>query len=72
MEPRRVRVRLDLSSIAAHLSRDEGRAVTQDEVIRWLKDAEFNPVDGWWHTNELDLGQVDPSEVLEIEFLDPQ
>jgi hypothetical protein len=69
---RRFRVKLDVPRIVDHLAREEGRAFTQDEVFAWLRDAGFARDQGdWWIVSEADLGHLDPSEVLEIEPLDP-
>ena len=68
---RRLRVKLDLAALSAHLAREEGKNVSREETIAWLKDAGFAQLDdGRWAVSEKDLGQVDPSEVLEIESLD--
>ena len=67
---RRLRVRLDLARLIANLSRDEQRQMPEEEVLQWLSDAHFTRQDGnYWIVSESDLGQVDPSEVLEVEPL---
>lgn len=65
-----LRVRLKLSLLILHLSREDGRKVSKAEVIQWLKDAGFKPSsrgDDYWYCLEADLGHLDPFEVLEIE-----
>lgn len=65
---KRVIVDIDLPAVAANLSRDEGRAVSEAEVRQWLLDAGFTPTpDGRWTVTEADLGQLDPSEVRSLE-----
>jgi hypothetical protein len=64
--PQRFRVKLDLAVIRKHLSREEGRAVNAQQTKRWLQEAGFAAVGTEWEVNEPDLGQVQPSEVLEI------
>jgi hypothetical protein len=66
----RVRIKLDLPLLVAHLSREEARAMSEQEVLQWLVDAGFSRDGDCWIVSEADLGQVDPSEVLEIDTLD--
>ena len=66
----RVRVKLDLPVLISHLSREEGRDVPAAEVLQWLEDAGFSRDGDYWFVSEADLGQVDPTEVLEAEPLD--
>ena len=66
----RVRIKLDLPLLIAHLSREEGRDMAAAEVLQWLQDAGFSPDGDYWTVTEADLGQVEPSEVLEVEPLD--
>ena len=68
---RRIRVKINLSALLAHLSREEGRAVSRDQATQWLSDAGFSHSDDdYWLVDENDLGQLDPSEVLEISSID--
>jgi len=68
---RRIRVKINLSALLAHLSREEGRAVSRDQATQWLSDAGFSHSDDdFWLVDENDLGQLDPSEVLEISSID--
>jgi len=65
--PSRVRVKIDLARLKAHLSREEGRPLSDEEVVRWLQDAGFvSGREGYWIVAESELGHLDPSEVLEI------
>lgn len=68
---RRLRVKLNLPLLAANLSKEDARTVTEAEVSQWLRDAGFAQSGEWWFVAEPDLGQIDPSEVLAIEE-DPQ
>jgi hypothetical protein len=69
MSPR-LRVKLNLAAIVDHLSREEGRAHNRDDVLAWLSDAGFTRGDDdWWIVSEADLGQVEPTEVTQIEPL---
>jgi len=65
--PKRVIVDINLSAVAANLSREEGREVSEQEVLRWLHDAGFRPHGSYWAVDEPDLGQLDPSEVRSLE-----
>jgi hypothetical protein len=68
---RRMRVRLDMPALMANRSREEGHAVPEEQVVEWLKDAGFTREDEThWTVLEADLGQLEPSEVLEVEPLD--
>jgi hypothetical protein len=62
----RIQVKIDLPALIAHLSREEGRTLSQSEVIQWLEDAGFTPAGDYWSVVETDLGQLDPSEVLDV------
>jgi hypothetical protein len=66
----RVRIKLNIPLLVEHLSREERRAVPESEVLQWLADARFVQDGDYWIVTEADLGQVEPSEVLEIEPLD--
>ena len=65
--PKRVLVDIDLTLLGANLSREEGRAVSENEVRQWLLEAGFKAHGGLWVVNEPDLGQLDPSEVRSLE-----
>jgi hypothetical protein len=64
---RRVLIDIDLTILAAHLSKEEGRPVGEDETRKWLLDAGFESYRGLWIVEEADLGQLDPSEVRSLE-----
>lgn len=67
---RRLRVKLNMPVLVAHLSREEGRDMSEEEVLQWLRDAGFSQQDeNYWIVSEADLGQVDPAEVLEVQPL---
>ena len=61
--PKLLLVDIDLSILGAHLSKEEGRPVSEAEVRQWLLDARFRPYQRMWIVAEPDLGQLDPSEV---------
>jgi hypothetical protein len=64
---RRVMVDIDLTVLAANLSKEEGRSVSEDETRKWLLDAGFESYRGLWIVDEPDLGQLEPSEVRSLE-----
>jgi len=65
--PKRVIVDIDLSTLAANLSSEDRRAVSEQEVRQWLLDAGFRPHGERWIVNEPDLGQLEPAEVRSLE-----
>jgi hypothetical protein len=65
--PKRVIVDVNLSLVAANLSKEERRQVSEHEVRQWLHDAGFRPLGDRWIVHEPDLGQLDPSEVRSLE-----
>jgi hypothetical protein len=67
---RRVRVKINMTALVRHLSREEKREVPEDDVVRWLKAAGFTAAGDVWIVAEADLGHLDPSEVVAIEPLD--
>jgi hypothetical protein len=70
--PKRLVVEIDIAVLTAHLSKEEGRPVPEDEVRQWLSDAGFTPDGNRWIVNEADLGQLDPSEVLSLDDAPPE
>ena len=69
---RRFRVEIDLAKVSEHMSREEGRPVSTDEIRQLLKDARFKPIDvKHWSVAEPDIGILDPSEVISIEPIEP-
>jgi hypothetical protein len=69
---RRLRVKLNVPVLIAHLTREEQRPVREDEVVRWLRDAGFTASGDAWIVAEADLGHLDPSEVISVEPLDDE
>ena len=64
---RRIRIKIDLAKLLDHLAREERRTVSPDEAARWLREAGFAHSKGdYWTVVERDLGQLEPSEVLEV------
>jgi hypothetical protein len=75
----RLRVKLDLPAISEHLSREDARRISEQEVRTWLQEAGFTldassttAKDETWLVDEADLGQLEPTEVLAVERLDDQ
>jgi hypothetical protein len=65
--PKRVIVDVNLTVVAANLSKEERRQVSELEVRQWLHDAGFRPHGSRWIVDEPDLGHLDPSEVRSLE-----
>ena len=65
--PKRVIVDIDLSAVAANMSREERRDVSEAEVRQWLRDAGFTAYGDRWIVDEPDLGQLEPAEVRSLE-----
>jgi hypothetical protein len=65
---RRFKVKLNVRLIIANLAREDGRDVSEAEVVGWLREAGFETVDAaHWTVAEKDLGQLKEEEVLEVE-----
>ena len=63
-----LRIRINWGRLKQNMSKQEGRAVGEDELRQWLKDAGFTPdSDETWLVHEPDLGHLDPSEVTSVE-----
>ena len=62
-------IRIDLPRLCENLSREEGRSVTQQEVVTWLRRAGFAASTLGWLVREADLGQLDPAEVVSAEVV---
>jgi hypothetical protein len=62
----RVGVTIDLPLLIADLSREEGRAVSVGETIKWLSRAGFAQYGNLWLVREADLGHLNPAEVLKV------
>jgi hypothetical protein len=61
---RSLRVRVNVMVLQENLSSAAGRRVCEAEVISWLGEAGFRRSDGGtWLVREVDLGQLDASEV---------
>ena len=58
-------VRIDVTALRTNMSREEKRDLSEAEVLAWLKDAGFVAEGDGWTVREADLGQLDPSEVVE-------
>ena len=63
------RVRIDLARLRSHLSREDKRDFSAEEVHRFLLDSGFKPDGEWWVVKERALGALDPGEVKEAEVL---
>jgi hypothetical protein len=65
---KKFRVRINRSRLHKNMSKQEGRALTAEELNRWLEEAGFtHDGDDYWIVSEPDLGHLDPSEVLSVE-----
>jgi hypothetical protein len=63
-----LRIRIDWVRLQQNMSKQEGRAVGDDEIHQWLTDAGFTrDREDSWIVNEPDLGHLDPAEVLSVE-----
>lgn len=67
----KVRVQIDLLLLREHLSAADKRPISDEAVRRFLIDSGFTPDGDYWIAEEKDLGQLDPSEVLAAEPLNP-
>ncbi len=67
---RQLRIRLNLAILINHLAREEGKDVSTDEALNWLRDAGFTQSGKYWVVSQADLGHLDPTEVLEVEPID--
>ena len=71
--PRLFLIAIDLDRLLDNLSKEEGRPMTGDEVLTWLREAGFAPAPGGrWHVRERDLGQLTPDEVLAADVVGEQ
>lgn len=66
----RVRVTINLSLIQSNLSTADKRPISEAEVRQFLVDSGFTPDGDGWIVEEKDLGQLDPSEVMQVKRLD--
>ncbi len=63
-----LRIRINWPRLRTNMSKQEGRAMSEDELRQWLTDAGFiREPDDAWVVNEPDLGHLDPTEVVSIE-----
>ncbi len=64
----RFRIRINWRRLLTNMSRQDGRAMSRDEVRQRLVDAGFtHDQDDYWFVNEPDLGQLNPSEVISVD-----
>jgi len=64
----KLRIRINWPRLLANMSKQEGRAMSREEVRQWLVDAGFtHDEDDYWIVKEPDLGQLEPSEVISVE-----
>ena len=66
-----VKVKIDLLILRENLSAADQRPVSDEAVRQFLIDSGFIPEGDYWIVEEKDLGQLDPSEVLSAEPLNP-
>lgn len=65
-----MRVKLDLPLLRIHLAAEDQQMISEEAIRQFLIDSHFSPHNEWWIVEEKDLGQLDPSEVVEVERLD--
>jgi hypothetical protein len=64
---RKIQVRIDLQSLQSGLSREDATSYTASDIRKWLQDAGFTDAgEGWWVVDERHLGQLNPTDVLEV------
>jgi hypothetical protein len=66
----RFRIRINLELLRENVSKAEGRVWSNAEVLQWLHDAGFTRAGEWWITEEANLGQLEPEEVIAVEDAD--
>jgi hypothetical protein len=64
---RQVRIRVNMPVLIRNMSREEGQPVSADDVTQWLRDAGFVQSNDYWIVAEVELGHLDPSEVICVE-----
>jgi hypothetical protein len=67
---KRLRVKINLERLRQHLAKEDRTNVSLDDVHRWLKEARFEQDGDSYIVRELDLGQLKPDEVTEVEDYD--
>lgn len=67
--PRIFKITINLERLRENLSRQEGRPLSEAEVLQWLEDAGCRRSDAHWEVHEADLGQLDPGEVISAEVV---
>jgi hypothetical protein len=66
----KLRVKIDLSLLRENLSQEDRQPTSESQVRQFLLDSGFIPDGELWTVDEKDLGQLKPSEVLEVEPLE--
>ena len=66
----RLRIRIDLDLLRSNLSREDRQPKSEQEVRQFLIDSGFQPDGEFWMVEEENLGQLDPSEVSEVQPID--
>ena len=69
--PRTFKVRINLATLRAHLSAEQGIDVAEAAVVDFLKSAGFRPEGDAWIVSEDDLGMVRATEILWSEVVGP-
>jgi hypothetical protein len=60
------RLKIDLALLAENLSRADGKPQSQEDVAEWLRGNHFIPQGDWWVCEEISLGLLDKSEIIEM------
>ena len=64
----KLRILINWPRLLTNLSKQEGRAMSREEVRQWLVDAGFtHDKDDYWFVNEPDLGHLEPNEVISVD-----
>ena len=69
-DERQVRVRIDMDRLHRNLAPHSRARATRRTLRRWLKRSGFRPHGDVWLAPQARLGQLAPSEILEIASLD--
>jgi hypothetical protein len=68
------RVNLDLSRVAANMGHEQARSVSLEEAESWLKENGFTRDNGHWVAEAVDIGALQPDEIIDANplFAEPE
>ncbi len=69
--PRTFKVRINLETLRAHLSSEQGIDVAKVAVTGFLESVGFRPEGDAWIVSEDNFGMVRATEILSSEVIDP-